>query len=78
MKKRTKSIDTNDPAKRQAVIYARVSSKEQQKEGYSIPAQLSFLRSTPHENGYPLFRNMLMWKLPSKRAAITSVRWLLF
>ncbi len=24
----------------QAVIYARVSSKEQEKEGYSIPAQL--------------------------------------
>lgn len=44
MKKRTKSIDTNDPAKRQAVIYARVSSKEQEKEGYSIPAQLKLLK----------------------------------
>jgi site-specific DNA recombinase len=27
-----------------AVIYARVSSKEQEKEGYSIPAQLKLLR----------------------------------
>ncbi len=29
---------------RQAVVYARVSSKEQDKEGYSIPAQLKLLR----------------------------------
>jgi predicted site-specific integrase-resolvase len=27
-----------EPARRQAVIYARVSSKEQEKEGFSIPA----------------------------------------
>ena len=27
-----------------AVIYARVSSKEQEKEGFSIPAQLKLLR----------------------------------
>ena len=30
--------------KPQAVIYARVSSKEQEKEGYSIPAQIKLLR----------------------------------
>ncbi len=30
--------------KSQAVLYARVSSKEQEKEGYSIPAQLKLLR----------------------------------
>ena len=29
---------------RQAVLYARVSSKDQEREGYSIPAQLKFLR----------------------------------
>jgi predicted site-specific integrase-resolvase len=28
-----------------AVLYARVSSKEQQKDGYSIPAQIKLLRS---------------------------------
>src|SRR6266446_6365586 len=33
-----------DPATKQAVIYARVSSKEQEKEGFSIPAQLKLLR----------------------------------
>src|SRR5262249_51233033 len=32
-----------DPA-RKAVIYARVSSKEQEKEGFSIPAQLKLLK----------------------------------
>jgi site-specific DNA recombinase len=31
--------------KRQAVVYARVSSKEQEKEGFSIPAQLKLLRA---------------------------------
>jgi site-specific DNA recombinase len=30
--------------RRQAILYARVSSKEQEKEGYSIPAQLKNLR----------------------------------
>ncbi len=29
----------------QAVIYARVSSKEQEKEGYSIPAQIKLLQN---------------------------------
>jgi site-specific DNA recombinase len=29
---------------KKAVIYARVSSKEQGKEGFSIPAQLKFLK----------------------------------
>ena len=33
-----------DPARKQAVIYARVSSKEQEKEGFSIPAQLKLLK----------------------------------
>ena len=29
---------------RKGVVYARVSSKEQEKEGFSIPAQLKLLR----------------------------------
>jgi site-specific DNA recombinase len=44
MKKQTNSIHINESAQRQAVIYARVSSKEQEKEGYSIPAQLKLLK----------------------------------
>ena len=34
-----------------AVIYARVSSKEQEQEGYSIKAQLRVLREYAQENG---------------------------
>ena len=33
-----------------AVIYARVSSKEQEKEGYSIPAQLRLLKDYACKN----------------------------
>jgi site-specific DNA recombinase len=32
------------PSARKAVLYARVSSKEQEKEGFSIPAQLKLLK----------------------------------
>jgi site-specific DNA recombinase len=39
-----------DPA-RYAVIYARVSSKEQEKEGFSIPAQLKLLKDYAAANG---------------------------
>jgi DNA invertase Pin-like site-specific DNA recombinase len=34
-----------------AVVYARVSSKEQEREGYSIPAQLRVLRDYAQANG---------------------------
>ena len=33
-----------------AVVYARVSSKEQEKEGFSIPAQLKLLNSYARDN----------------------------
>src|SRR5436305_5386057 len=35
-----------------AVLYARVSSREQQEEGYSIPAQLKLLREYGSRNGF--------------------------
>src|SRR5438046_3290557 len=35
----------------QAVLYARVSSKDQEKEGFSIPAQLRLLREYAASNG---------------------------
>ena len=38
MRKALKPAPAADPARKQAVIYARVSSKEQEKEGFSIPA----------------------------------------
>jgi site-specific DNA recombinase len=53
MKKATKSAPV-DPARRQAVIYARVSSKEQEKEGFSIPAQLKLLKDYAATNGFTI------------------------
>ena len=38
----------------QAVIYARVSSKDQEKEGYSIPAQLRLLRDHAASKGFAI------------------------
>src|SRR5262245_38362582 len=37
---------------REAVIYARVSSKDQEKEGFSIPAQLKLLREYALRNDF--------------------------
>src|SRR6516165_2491000 len=37
-------------ARRHAVLYARVSSKDQEKEGFSIPAQEKLLRSYAPSN----------------------------
>ena len=42
-----------------AVIYARVSSKEQEQEGYSIPAQLSLLRGYALERGFTIAREFV-------------------
>jgi site-specific DNA recombinase len=50
--KKAPKLATADPARRQAVIYARVSSKEQEKEGFSIPAQLKLLKEYAAANGF--------------------------
>jgi len=42
-----------------AVIYARVSSKEQEKEGYSIPAQLRILKDYAHKNDFKIIREFI-------------------
>jgi DNA invertase Pin-like site-specific DNA recombinase len=52
MKKASKLELAVGPPRRQAVIYARVSSKEQEKEGFSIPSQLKLLREYVAENGF--------------------------
>jgi site-specific DNA recombinase len=41
-------------ARKQAVIYARVSSKEQEKEGFSIPAQLKLLEEYAAANAFAI------------------------
>jgi site-specific DNA recombinase len=55
MKKAPKPA-TADPARRQAVVYARVSSKEQEKEGFSIPAQLKLLKEYAAANGFTVLQ----------------------
>ena len=45
---------TKPKAKIKAVAYARVSSKEQEREGYSIDAQLKLLRGYAEEKGFDI------------------------
>jgi site-specific DNA recombinase len=47
-----KAVSSANPARKQAVIYARVSSKEQEKEGFSIPAQLKLLKEYAAAQGF--------------------------
>ena len=42
-----------------AVIYARVSSKEQEREGYSIPAQLKFLNEYAVTHGFNVVKEFV-------------------
>ena len=44
---------------RTAVLYARVSSREQQQEGYSIEAQVKLLRSVAASQGLELVREFI-------------------
>ena len=52
MKKRSNQIPSSNTSLKQAVIYARVSSKEQEKEGFSIPAQLKLLNEYAVTQGF--------------------------
>src|SRR6201981_377630 len=54
MKTTWKPAPVADPARRHAVIYARVSSKEQEKEGFSIPAQLKLLKEYAAAQGFSI------------------------
>ena len=44
---------------KKAVIYARVSSKEQEREGFSIPAQLKLLREYAQKNEFHLIKEFV-------------------
>ena len=56
MSKPSKSARSTVPALKQAVVYARVSSKEQEKEGFSIPAQQKLLKDYASSNGFAITR----------------------
>ena len=54
-----------------AVLYARVSSKEQEKEGYSIPAQLKLLKDYARKHNYKIIQEFLDVET-AKRAGRTN------
>src|SRR5688500_5542992 len=54
MKESRKRDDLNE-----AVILARVSSKEQEMSGFSIPAQLKLLRAYAQKNGHRVVREFV-------------------
>ena len=42
-----------------AVLYTRVSSKDQEREGFSIPAQLKLLRQYGRDQGLAIVREFV-------------------
>lgn len=44
---------------KKSVIYARVSSKEQEREGFSIPAQLKLLREYAARNDFAIMKEFV-------------------
>jgi predicted site-specific integrase-resolvase len=44
---------------RQAVMYTRVSSKDQEREGYSIPAQQALLHEYAAKHGFKIVREFV-------------------
>ena len=52
MRRNTSTPDT-------AVLYARVSSEEQEKEGYSIPAQTKFLNEYAGQDGIKILHEFI-------------------
>jgi site-specific DNA recombinase len=57
-------IKANIQNKPKAAIYARVSSKEQEKEGFSIPAQLKLLTAYAVEKGFAMVQEYIR-KMPA-------------
>ena len=52
-----------------AVIYARVSSKEQEAEGYSIPAQVKFLEDYASKNHFIVAEKFIDVETAKKRTS---------
>ena len=59
MTKPSKPAPVAAVGRKQAVIYARVSSKEQEKEGFSIPAQLKLLKEYAATSGFVVAREYI-------------------
>ena len=59
MTRPSKSAPSAIPALKHAVIYARVSSKEQEKEGFSIPAQCKLLRDYARQQRFDIVQEFI-------------------
>jgi len=57
-----------------AVAYARVSAKEQEREGYSIPAQQALVRDYALARGISIVKDLSTLKLPSRLDDRSSIR----
>jgi len=53
------NLEASQSKGRKAVVYARVSSKEQEKEGYSIPAQLKLLTEYASTEGLEIVQEFI-------------------
>ena len=58
-RRRLRTTETPQATSTDAVIYARVSSKEQAEEGFSIPSQLKLLRGYADKHGLQVIREFV-------------------
>lgn len=63
------------PVLKKALLYARVSSREQEREGFSIPAQQTLLREYASRNGFAIMEEFIDVETAKKsgRAAFTKM-----
>ncbi len=76
-KNRLQSDLTTSPTR--AVVYARVSSKEQEQEGFSIPAQLKLLREHAAREGFEIVREFVdveTAKTPGREQFVSMLKFL--
>jgi DNA invertase Pin-like site-specific DNA recombinase len=75
MKKASKLEPAVGPTRREAVIYARVSSKEQEKEGFSIAAQLKLLKDYAAAQGFGVAEEYVDVETAKRTGAQLSAKW---
>jgi site-specific DNA recombinase len=75
MTKISKPTAISDGARKQAVVYARVSSKEQEKEGFSISAQLKLLKEYASTNAFEVVREYVDVETAKQTGRAASARW---
>ena len=63
---------------KEAVIYARVSSKDQEREGYSIPAQRKMLMEYAPKNDFRIVREFVDVETAKWRVESSLAKWWLF